>query len=563
MFIGKSQANNMGLFSTLIYILTRYIVILIIIIINSGLAGAQMTKKWLFLDRNVITEPVEISERAIKRRETRGHTSSPTEYDLTLSQEYIDTIESAGLTVHHFSRWLSAVSVSGDEAALSAAMTLPFVTGSKSVASFTGRRFEQEELTPAMVKALSASVYTALDYGPSYTPIHLCQIDSLHDLNFTGEGVLIGVMDTGFNLEHPAMSHIIDDGRLLGTYDFINDDENVQDSLSNEQEHGTAVWSVIGAYAEGSMIGAAYGAQFLLAKTEIRVPPDQQSEEDNWIAAVEWMEAEGVDIVSSSVGYLDWYEWGDLDGDTPLITAAADYAAHLGVVVVNSAGNERGNTWNTLIVPADGDSVIAAGGVNSDGTLWYASSPGPTADGRIKPDICAQSIGVPAAYYYSGGYHSYSGTSFSAPMIAGGLALILEAHPDWDVGTIIDNLKLYGSKSGNPDNDFGWGIARFADMYHREISTIMGAPIFVAPHPARGTVVFHFDPPLNGATEIIIYTVAGDRVKTILLSPIDEAISEVNWNARNFSGDVIASGIYLAHLQSPSACRTIKFAFVK
>ncbi len=562
MFIGKSQANIMGLLSALMRKLTGYSAILIIIIINSNSIQAMQPKHWLFVSDDNINTKVNVSERAQNRRAIRGFDSPLDKHDYRPDPEVIEQIENAGLTVHVVSRWLGAVSVAGSEQAINQVRQLGFIKDIKQVATFKNRTFDNEELTPQMAKTLSPLEYTALDYGPSYTQLHLCQIDSLHSLNFTGEGVYIGIMDTGFNLEHSAMSHIIDDGRLLATYDFINNDGDVQDSQDVQQSHGTATWSVIGGYSEGNLIGAAYNAEFFLAKTELYYP-EVQIEEDYWIAAAESMEVAGVDIISSSVGYTDWYDQSDLDGDTPAITAAADMAASLGIIVVNSAGNERRNNWGTLIVPADGDSVIAAGGIISNGTLYANSSPGPTADGRIKPDVCALAQGVVTANYYSGGFLTSNGTSFSAPIIAGGLALILEAHPDWDIGAILYNLKRYASNSGSPDNDYGWGIARFYNMYSGEIASPDGEPVFVAPHPAHDSVIFLFDPPITENSKIIIYTVAGDKVKSIDLVPDGDSINEKIWDAKNKSAEKIASGFYLAYLHSPSACRTIKFAFVK
>lgn len=564
MFIGKSQAKNMGLLSTLRVKLTYIVTIIILIIINSNSVFAHETKYWLYLDNKVIDHSVNISQKAELRRTTRGSQSPLNAVDFKPGIDIINQIRNTGLTVHVVSRWLGAVSVSGSEQALNRARELSFVKTIKHVATFSGRHTESQELTPGMAKALSPSEYTVLDYGPSYTQLQLCQIDSLHDLDYSGEGILIGIMDTGFNLDHPAVRSIIDDGRLLGTYDYINNDSDVQDSLNIQQHHGTAVWSVIGGYDEGRLIGAAYNAEFFLAKTEL-YNSEIEAEEDYWIAAAESMEVIGVDIISSSLGYYDWYDQSDLDGDTPAITEAADIAASLGIIVVNAAGNERLSSWGTLIAPADGDSVIAVGGITSNGSLYSGSSPGPTADGRIKPDVCALSIGVIAAVYSNGGYASFNGTSFSAPIISGGLALILEAHPNWDVGTILTNVRRYASNSNSPNNDFGWGIARFFNMYNQQIVSSDYEPVFVAPHPAVDNVVFHFDPPITDNSKIIVFTVAGDRVMTIDLipSPDSDGISEKTWNAKNYSGDKIASGIYLACLTSTSACHTSKFAFVK
>src|SRR5512144_1054910 len=90
-----------------------------------------------------------------------------------------------------------------------------------------------------------------------------------------------------------------------------------------------------------------------------------------------------------------------MDGNTTLITRAADHAVGLGIVVVNSAGNAGAGDGihNTLGAPADGDSVITAGAVDAAGNRTSFSSVGPTTDfpARIKPDIMAMGINVKVA----------------------------------------------------------------------------------------------------------------------------------------------------------------------
>jgi hypothetical protein len=552
----------MGLLSTLIRTIVSYISILLIIIISSPNLAAESEKFWIYFDNKNSADTIEISDKALQRRSMRGSLSGISTHDIAPDRLYIESLADLGLVVHNISRWLNAASVSGPGDVIQSLSKYNFVKKIAPVATFTGRRTESTELTPAMAKTLSPDFPTVLDYGPSYIQLHLCQIDSLHSLGFTGEGVLIGIMDTGFRIDHPSLRHIQNDGRLVATHDFINGDDDVQDSVDAQQDHGTAVWSAIGAFAEDTLIGAAYNAQFILAKTELYFD-EVRAEEDNWIVAAEWMEPQGVDIISSSLGYFDWYDQSDLDGNTTAITVAADIAASLGIIVVNSAGNERFGSWGAITPPADGDSVLAIGGVISDGTLWSGSSPGPTADGRIKPDVCAMASGVLGANYYSGGYRTFNGTFMAAPIVAGGLALILEAHPDWEIGDIFYNLKRSAGNSAYPNNDLGWGVARFYNMYSGQTQTIAGNQMFIAPHPAVGSVTFRFDPPLMDDSEISILTVSGDRVIAIELRPSGDGITEKTWDAKNFSGEKIASGIYIAHLQGQSDCHTMKFAFVK
>ena len=435
-------------------------IILLFVVGHNQITFSNQTKYWIFFNDKHSNRIANITHNAMVRRELRGTIKSLSKLDIYPNENYIDSLKKAGLTLHQQSRWLNAVSVSGESARLALIKDFYFVKGIQPVATFTGKRIKTEDYKMQPWHTLT----TGLDYGFSYNQLHMCQIDSLHSLGYSGKGVYVGMMDTGYDLNHFAFQRILESGRLIATHDFINGDDDVSDYGDFQQEHGTAVFSIIGGFDEGNLIGASYNANFILGKTEI-VDDEIQGEEDNWVAAIEWMEALGVDVISSSLGYIDWYDTSQLDGNTAVITVVADIAASFGVVVVNAAGNERNSSWGRIIPPADGDSVIAVGGVTSTGQLYSQSSPGPTSDGRIKPDIMAQALGVWGAYYSSDGYRTFSGTSLSTPIIAGGLALILEAHPDWSLDKLYNSLRLTASNADVPDNDMGWGIARMFDMF--------------------------------------------------------------------------------------------------
>ena len=176
---------------------------------------------------------------------------------------------------------------------------------------------------------------------------------------------------------------------------------------------------MLAGYAPGNLIGPAFKSEYLLAKTEIMAEEIQQ-EEDNYVAALEWGEALGADIACASLGYLDWYTYNDLDGNTATTTIAVDIASNLGVLCVNSAGNEGDDPWYYIITPADADSVISVGAVLQNGEIANFSSRGPTYDGRIKPEVCAQGASTYCIRSNTeNSYRTASGTSFSAPLSCG------------------------------------------------------------------------------------------------------------------------------------------------
>jgi subtilase family protein len=302
-----------------------------------------------------------------------------------------------------------------------------------------------------------------LDYGWSYGQIHAINADSLHLLGFDGTGIRIAVLDNGFdNMIHPAFSHL----KIAKRRDFVGGEG---DTIVTGGTHGQQVLSTTAAYMQGQLIGSAWNATYLLARTEANAY-EGRSEEDNWLAAAEWAWENGAHVITSSVGY-DWFDDGsidhtheEMDGKTTVITKAAQAAAARGIVVVECAGNERNDPlWAnpdgsmSLLFPADGDSVIAVGNMNIAGVVASTSSMGPTADGRIKPDICAVGTTVRVVLGTTS-YQNVSGTSFAAPTTAGVVALLLQAHPTWDPIAVRTALRISGDHWDRPNNQAGWGM---------------------------------------------------------------------------------------------------------
>ncbi|MFQ5453939.1 MAG: S8 family serine peptidase, partial [Candidatus Zixiibacteriota bacterium] len=287
----------------------------------------------------------------------------------------------------------------------------------------------------------------------------------LHRAGLSGKGVTIALFDTGYEINHRAF----DSTNIIATYDFINNDATVDelectDPFNLQQTfHGTFTLGITGGYVPDSLIGVAPEADYILAKTEISCNGTEiKLEEDNWVAAAEWADSIGTDIISSSLGYTEFtdsgsYTFDDLDGNTALITRAADIAASKNILVVNSAGNDRLRPWGHIVTPADGDSVLAVGAVMPDSSLAAFSSPGPTSDGQIKPDIVTLGVGVFSAFH-QGGFASGNGTSFSAPLTAGGAALALEHDATLTAIELLNLIRQTGIKFDTPDNNFGYGL---------------------------------------------------------------------------------------------------------
>lgn len=412
-----------------------------------------------------------LTPKALARRAARATMPSQVEFeDLPLVPGYVQGVAGLVTRVRNESRWFNAVSVEATARQVEALQVLPYVARLDIVRTY--RRGKDENLRPMDAATLedqlqhtaSADDSNALNYGQSFGQLNQIHVPPVHDMNINGSGVIVAMLDAGFNnLAHECFATL----KVMATRDFVNGGTNVADGLGRmgEGSHGTYTLSTIAGFKEGRLIGPAYAATFLLAKTE-NTDSETPLEEDNWAAAAEWAEGLGADVISSSLGYLTFdapypsYTWRDMDGATAISTKAADLAAARGVVVVNSAGNEGPNSQhNTLGAPADGKRVIAAGAVNSLGSRVIFSSVGPTADGRIKPDVMAQGSQVTvASSRFNNQYGQLDGTSFSCPLTAGVAALLLQAHPNYTVDQVISLFHSTASNAASPNSQIGWGI---------------------------------------------------------------------------------------------------------
>ena len=361
---------------------------------------------------------------------------------------------------------MNAASVEADAEALRTIRAFPFVADMEPVASFSTDSAAAKGSAPH--DALLPEAGDVEEAGPSYAQLAPIGILEAHALGYQGDGVLIGVLDSGFTLGHEVFREL----DVWGSRDFVQGDDNPADERSRvprdppgAHNHGTQVLSLIAAYRPGRMIGAAPRAAFLLAKTE-RSDSETKIEEDYWCAGVEWAEAMGADIITASLSYNNWYRATDLDGRSAVTTRMANLAWERGVVLLNSAGN-YGPKPQSLGAPADAPGTLTVGATSLAGRVVPFSSRGPTGDGRIKPDVVAPGSGVLIA---SAGtldrYHRGSGTSYSTPLVAGLAALVVEAHPDWGPAAVREAIVMSANRADEPDNTQGWGIPNARDAIH-------------------------------------------------------------------------------------------------
>jgi serine protease AprX len=441
-----------------------------------------------------------ISARAINRRHKTG-VLVPEFNDIPLYNEYISTLTAAGLKLHCTSKWQNtALFKSGTPVNLSAISSLPFVKEVKTV--------KTSGIKTGFSNKLGFDINIS-DTQPYDRPVSMLNGKSIHLAGFNGKDVLIAVLDGGFQYCDiiNSLENLRSRNGIKATRDFVNNTRNVYSSST----HGTAVMSVLAGNIPDFIEGTAQGADYLLLKTE-DVTSEFPAEEDYWAAGAEYADSCGADIITSSLGYYNFddlamnYKYSDLDGKTSFISRAAEIAAGKGIIVVNSAGNERANQWKKIIFPADGEDVIAVGAVDGNNSIASFSSTGFSADNRIKPDVVTMGVSVPVQTA-PGTFGKSNGTSFSCPVLSGMIACLLQAVPQSVNSDIISAVRSSSDRYNKPDSLYGFGIPDLIKTLKKLQDIYVKIPdngTLISPNPTRGRFEIIFrEPPLDFTVEII------------------------------------------------------------
>jgi len=488
----------------------KLIIILLTGIIFNSVAQIAPDKYYIqFTDKNdspySIDNPEEfLTQRAIDRRARYNIPIS--ENDIPVNAAYIAGIGTFDVQILNHTKWLNGVTIyTTDAAVIYDIEALPYVSAVRKVNNqnnYKSNKFDnlidKETSNNSGIKSSSA-----LDYGLGYDQIQQLNGIKLHEKGYLGQGMVVAVLDAGFTgvIEHPVFKYLWDNNKILGTKDFVY----VGGDVYEGHEHGKMVLSCMGANLPGEMIGTAPEADYWLLRSE-EGPLENVIEEYNWVSAAEFADSVGADVINSSLSYFgfDMPEWSydpeDMDGNTAISTIGADIAASKGMIVCNSAGNS-----GTLVgAPADGDSVFTVGSVRLDGDRSGFSSIGPTADGRIKPNImsCGEgaTIAVGNDFISTGG----NGTSFSSPIMAGMVTCLWQSHPEMTAMEIQESIMESGTTADNPDNFYGWGIPDFAgaDSILTSVNPPIGSNSIVTVGPNPFTNQLNIDINIDSAETI-------------------------------------------------------------
>ena len=444
----------------------------------AAVAGASQpaTPTWVFLQpRAAQSDPAALDvalrraedaadARMLERRRLRRTTPGLLDVrDLPLDEGPRVAVASL-VRVRTESRWLNALSVEATPEQAEAIRSLPGVREVRPVAR--GRRCAEAQVCEDAVPE-DPSHHAPRDlYGRSSAQLAQINLQAMHARGYTGRGVVIGILDTGFNRVHQSFNNPARPLHVIAERDFINADDQTGPEAGDpagQHSHGTLILGCISSYLPDQLVGGAYDASVILCKTE-NVASETPIEEDFYVAGIEFIEARGGDVATSSLGYIDWYTREDLDGQTAVTTLAVNIAAENGLHCCTAAGNDGHDAdpaTASIIAPADGLRVISCGAADSAGAIAGFSSDGPTADGRLKPELLARGVGTATVHPDTvDTYAGASGTSLSTPLVAAAVACLVQANPWWTVDQMRAALFSTASDAATPDGLFvrGYGM---------------------------------------------------------------------------------------------------------
>ncbi len=526
----------------------RTITILITILIFN--LGFSQEHAWVYFkdkpnEATYLANPITmLTQKALDRR-AKQNIPLDTK-DIPIPDDYIDAIHNTtDVVVKAKSKWLNAVHVLGEVEAIKALSNLSMV---ESI-DFAANGLNQKPITTKQRKNKFA-VQTDFNYGGSANQIEMLKGDVLHQKNFTGQGMTIAVLDGGFPGvdTFTAFQRMRDQNQIKGGYDYVQRNANFYTGIS----HGTSVLSTMSGFVDGQLIGTAPDADYYLFITE-NGAAETPLEESLWVEAAEKADSLGVDLINTSLGYNTFddtrynYTYTDMNGSTAFITRGADIAFSRGMIIVNSAGNEGDDPWHYITAPADGFNVLSIGAVDGNKAIVDFSSFGPTADGRVKPDVSAKGGGT-TVINGAGNITTGNGTSFASPVISGVIACFWQANPTKTNAEIIQVIKEAGHLYTNPTTQEGYGIPNFETALNTlDVEDLFTTNFKLYPNPFQEKIQFAFEHSTDKLT-VTIYSIVGKKIITKQLSGTSDFIDT----------EYLPSGIYILQVVQNKRLKSFK-----
>ncbi len=448
-----------------------------------------------------------LSQRAIDRR--AKYSIDITETDLPINPSYIQEVlnTAPGASLHVQVKWLNTIVIAiNDSSHMANVRALPIVNSVKEVynshfSKNTHNKFDYK-FKPIDISTPihTGRAYDSVSYGGSWTQVHQLKCNKLHKQGYTGQGMLIAVLDAGFDNvdQYQAFARLRNNNQIKGTYNFIHPGASV---YSNTHGHGTSVLSCMGGYIEGALIGTAPDADYYLIMTE-DVASESLTEEYNWVAGAAFADSIGADVVNSSLGYVHFdnpaqdHVYSDLDGQSAIATRGANLAAERGMIVVNAAGNEGDNDWGHIGVPADASKVVTVGAVDENDVIASFSSRGFSWSDDVKPNVVARGEGTFLASAWIDMIQQSNGTSFASPVMAGAIASLWSKAPLLHPELIKQAVEQSANRYSTPDTVYGYGMPNMdlaLAMLGIDDNNTETQKWFVYPNPAQDYLMLGFD----------------------------------------------------------------------
>lgn len=489
----------------------------------------------------------ELTQKSLNRRTSLGIPLN--DQDAPIEQTYIQNLQNLGFTITDKSKWLNGVALTVNQTQVNVLKAQPFVQSIESFAKNSSLVLRTQNTNKWEEFETANKIATVFNYGNGSAQIDQINLRPLHLAGFTGTGVTIAVIDTGFPTVDTgsAFARLRNNNAIKGGYDFVTKTNNIYDTTLNG--HGTIVLGAIGGFIQDTFVGSAPDANFYLYRSEnasVEIP----EEEIYWIEAAEEADRQGVDIITTSLGYGAFddpkysYTYSNLNGTTSFIARGNEIAANKGIFLLAATGNSGAQAWHYLLTPADNAKVFSIGSVDELGASSNFSSFGPNSAGIIKPD--GSTRGTAATTVSNNSTTTVNGTSIATPIAAGGVACLLQAFPTMNRDLLRTKLRQTASLYPSHTDQMGFGILNFGNLYNSVLNTS---------ELVKKNQLSIFPNPVNSILNIAI----NDDIKSVEVYDNLGKLITKSFNSKSIKVEDFPNGTYYLKIQTKTSTFYEKF----